>query len=97
MYPACLCNLCSSIDKTDISFSLLYYLALSTQHNPVSGTTGDSSDIAKNLGSELMAHVDQMAAGGQDGAAHQARNFDSNGPNTMTVSIHCFVMECIAA
>ena len=76
---------CFCIDKTDIS--LLCYLALSTQHNPVSGT-GDSSDTAKNLASELMAHVDQMAAGGQDGAAQQARNIDSDGQNTMMVSIY---------
>ena len=86
---------CSSIDKTDIS--LLCYLALSIQHNQVVGRTGDSSDTAKNLGSELTAHVDQMAAGGQDGAAQLAKNFDSDGPSTMTVSVHCFVMECIAA
>ena len=49
-----------------------------------------------NLASELMAHVDQMTPGGQDGAAQQARNFDSDGGNIMMVSIHWFVMECIA-
>ena len=79
-----------TINKTDMS--LLYFLALSTQHNTVSGT-GDSSDIAKNLASELMAHVDQMTTGGQDGAAQQTRNVDSDGGNIMTVSIYWFVKE----
>lgn len=27
----------------------------------------------------------------------QAKNFDSDGPNTMMVSFHCFVMKCIEA
>ena len=54
--------------------------------------------MEKNLASESMAHVDQMARSGrQDGAAHQARNVDSDGRNMMTVSLHLFVMECIAA
>ena len=86
-----------TINKTDMS--LLYHLALSTQHNTVSGT-GDSlveSDMAKNnLESALMAHVDQMTTGGQDGAAQQTRNVDSDGGNIMTVSIYWFVKECIA-
>ena len=79
---------------TDIS--LPCYLALSTQYNPVSGT-GDSlveSDMAKNLESELMAHVDQMATGEQDGAAQQARNIDSDGQNMVKVST-CKGMYCI--
>ena len=53
--------------------------------------------MEKNLASESMAHVDQMTStGGQDGAAQQARNVDSDGRNLMTVSLHLFVMECIA-
>ena len=85
----------TTINKTDIS--LLYYLALSTQQNPVSSTS-DSLDMEKNLASESMAHVDQMTkTGGQDGAAQQARNADSDGRNMMTVSPYWFVlMECIA-
>ena len=76
-----------TIHMTDIS--LPYYLALSLQNNPVSGT-GDSSgesDMMKNLASELMGHVDQMATGEQDGAAQQARDVDSDGQNMMNVSI----------
>ena len=80
---------------TDIS--LPCYLALSTQYNPVS-STGDSSvesDMAKNnLESELMAHVDQMATGEQDGAAQQAMNFDSDGHNMVKVST-CKGMHCM--
>ena len=79
-----------TINKTDMS--LLYFL---TQHNTVSGT-GDSSDTAKNIASELMAHVDQMTTGGQDRAAQQTKNVDSDGGNIMTVSIYWFVKECIA-
>ena len=82
-----------TINKTDMS--LLYHLALSTQHNTVSGT-GDSSDTAKNIASELMAHVDQMTTGGQDRAAQQTKNVDSDGGNIMKVSIYWFVKECIA-
>jgi len=54
--------------------------------------------MAKNLASESMAHVDQTTkTGGQDGAAQQARNVDSDGRNMMTVSPYWFVlMECIA-
>jgi hypothetical protein len=43
-----------------------------------------------------MAHVDQMTTGGQDGAAQQTRNVDSDGGNIMKVSIYWFVKECIA-
>jgi len=50
----------------------------------------------ENLASESMTHVDQMATGGHDGDAQQARNVDSDGQKMMTVSsLVCEGMYCM--